>query len=296
LHRSPGRLRVQGDLAAGQRGGQVAKNQVGVGHGRLAAALAVGHPARVRASRLRPDPQGPGQFGNVGDRAAARPDRPHIDRGGAHRQVADLGLPAHPRPEVLNQGDVRRRTAHVEGQQVAVTRLLGYPDRPGHSPGGAGQQHRDRRPDCGAGHGEAAVAAQDGQRGLHPLRRELAPEIGHVAGDLGLDVAVAAVVSARSYSRSSGSTALDSETGTADSCPAASSPTRRLCASLAKPLIKEMASASIPAARSQKRCAPSSASTRHRPRSFSASPSPRCSPRPDFPELPLRRTSRRPSR
>ena len=50
----------------------------------------------------------------------------------------------------------------------------------------------------------------------------------------------------RSYSRSSGSTSLDSDTGTPGSTSAASAPIRRSCPGSAKELISETASAWIP--------------------------------------------------
>ena len=135
---------VEGDLAAGQRRRQVAEDDVGVGDGRLGAALAVGGRAGVGAGRLRADPQRLGQLGHVRDRAAAGADGAHVDAGGAHGEVADLGLPADPRGQVLHQGDVGGGAAHVEGDQVAVAALLGDPHRAGDPAGRAGQQHGDR--------------------------------------------------------------------------------------------------------------------------------------------------------
>ena len=97
---------VQGDLAAGQRRGQVAEHDVGVGDGRLGAAQAVGGRARDGARGLRADPQRLGQLGDVRDRSAAGADRADVHRGRPDGQVADLGLPAGPRLEALHQRDI----------------------------------------------------------------------------------------------------------------------------------------------------------------------------------------------
>ena len=135
---------VEGDLAAGQRRRQVAEDDVGVGDRGLGAALAVGGGAGVGAGGLRADAQRLGQLGHVRDRAAAGADRADVDAGGADGEVADLGLAADPRGEVLDEGDVGGGAAHVEGDQVAVAALLGDPHRAGDAAGRAGQQHGDR--------------------------------------------------------------------------------------------------------------------------------------------------------
>ncbi len=59
----------------------MAEDDVGVGHGRRLAAAAVGGGAGLGARRLRADPQRAGQLRHVGDRAAARADRVHVDDG-----------------------------------------------------------------------------------------------------------------------------------------------------------------------------------------------------------------------
>ena len=70
------------------------------------------------------------------------------------------------------------------------------------------------------------------------------------------------MVIVRSYSRSSGSTSEDSDTGTPGSTSAASAPMRRSWAGSAKELISETASASIPVSFAS--CARTSASSSSR--------------------------------
>ena len=169
LDRGLGGLRVEGDLAAGQLGGQVAEHHVGVGHRRLGAA----HPVRGRAGhrpgRLRADPQRPGQRRDVRDGPAARAHRPDVHRGGPHLEVADHGLPPDPRQQVLHQRDVGGGAAHVEREEVAVARPARRPRprRPRRRPGRTAASRPGCRPRSRRWPGRRRCAGCTGR----PIRR-----------------------------------------------------------------------------------------------------------------------------
>ena len=80
------RLDVERDLAAEQVRGDPAEDDVGVGDGRLGAALGVAERAGVGAGRLRPDLER-ALGGDPGDRAAAGADGDDVD----HRDLARVG-------------------------------------------------------------------------------------------------------------------------------------------------------------------------------------------------------------
>ena len=156
------------------------------------------------------------------DGAAAGPDGADVDRGGADLQVADRGLPADAGGEVLHQRDVGRRAAHVEGEEVAEPGLLGRPRGTRHAARGAGEQQVDGVVGGRARRGQAAVAAEDRERAVDARVPQLAARgWRRSARPAAARTALATVVMVRSYSRSSGRTAEDSDTGSPGSSSAA---------------------------------------------------------------------------
>ena len=186
LHGRARRVGVQGDLAAGERGREVAEHHVGVGDGRLGPPGGVRRRAGRRAGRLRADPQGLGERRDVRDGTAAGTDGADVDRRRPDLEVADRGLPADARGQVLDQRDVRRRAAHVEGEEVAVPGLGGHPRGTRHASRGAGQQQVDGVVGGHARRDEPAVAAEDRERAADARVPQLALEVGDVALDLWL--------------------------------------------------------------------------------------------------------------
>ena len=98
-------------------GFEVAEDDVGVGDGRLGAALVVTGGAGVGAGAARADPQGVAGV-DPADRAAAGADRVDVDRGHADRLALDLDLAAHRGAAVFDQADVEAGAAHVDRDQV----------------------------------------------------------------------------------------------------------------------------------------------------------------------------------
>jgi hypothetical protein len=122
----------------------VAEDDVGVGDGRLGAALSVRGRARLGAGRLRADAQRPGQLRDVGDRAAAGADRVHVHRRHLDPEVANRGLAADRRLAVLAEGDVGGRAAHVEREDVVEAGLACDEQRPRDTSGRTGEHTVDR--------------------------------------------------------------------------------------------------------------------------------------------------------
>ena len=129
---------VEGDLAAEEEvGGHVAQHQVGVGDGRLDAALAVAGRSGVAAGRSGADTQQP-QLVDPGDGAAARAAGLDVDHLDGHALVLDPRLGGGRDLAVADHADVEGRAAHVHRQDVArahgvadVERTGGRRCRPG---------------------------------------------------------------------------------------------------------------------------------------------------------------------
>ena len=145
-HRGPRRVDVERHLAADQVGREVAEHDVGVGHGRLGPALAVGGGPGLGARGLRADAQRAGELRDVRDRAAAGADGVHVDARDLDPELADRGLAADRRLARLAQRDVGRGAAHVERQDVREARARGDVERACDAPGRAAE--RPRRPGC----------------------------------------------------------------------------------------------------------------------------------------------------
>src|SRR5690606_35876056 len=105
-------------------GVEVAEQQIGVGDGRLVAALPVAGRAGVGAGAIRPDGQ-QAELVDPGDRAAPGADLDQLDGGRADRETAaaleavhpgDLQPAADRRAAILDGAQLGRGAAHVEGQ------------------------------------------------------------------------------------------------------------------------------------------------------------------------------------
>ena len=144
---------------------EISQQQVGVGDGGIGAAAAVAGGAGLRAGTLRADLH-QAEFVAVGDRAAAGPDFDQLDGRDLDRQAATLheALLARrleavcdQRLAAVDETELRRRTAHVEGEH---TLLAGVAAEPGAGEG-AGSRPGFQQLDGGALRlldvGEAAV-------------------------------------------------------------------------------------------------------------------------------------------
>ena len=116
---------------------QVAEHHIGVGHGRLLAALGVGRGSGIGAGRLRSDAQCLGELRHIGNRSAAGSHCPHVDGRRPNRHVGNAGFTAGARHSVLDQRHVGGRTAHVEGEDIRVAGALGNAERSGNPAGGS---------------------------------------------------------------------------------------------------------------------------------------------------------------
>ena len=153
-------LGVERDPAGEPRvAGQVAQQQVGVGHGRLVAAAPVTGGPRLGAGRARPDPQRAAAVAPA-DRAAAGADRVDVDHRQLDRAAVDLARvgPAH--LALLDHADVAGGAAHVEPDRVALAA------DPGEQPGADGAAGRAGEDAPGAGRGRLS-RRNDAAGGLH---------------------------------------------------------------------------------------------------------------------------------
>ena len=126
----------------------------------------------------------------MSNRAAAGANRAHVNRRGAHRDVADRGFATQLRLAVLNERDVRGGAAHIKREQVVETSLLGNPRCAGHAAGRTTHEQVDRQAFGNFGRGHAAVGAQDVQFHILHLALEFALEIFDVHGHFGSHVGV----------------------------------------------------------------------------------------------------------
>ncbi|TCM50457.1 hypothetical protein EV648_102501 [Kribbella sp. VKM Ac-2568] len=126
----------------------------------------------------------------MGDRSTPGSYGSHVDRSGPDLEVPDRSLPADSRRQSLHQGNVGRRTAHVEGQEVRVAGLFRHPGRAGHSTGRPRQQQVDRAVGCDGRGDETTVAAKDAQPSVHTRLAQLSFQVRDIAGDLRLHCCV----------------------------------------------------------------------------------------------------------
>ena len=179
---------------------ELAEDEVRVRHRRPRAASAVAGGAGFGAGTRRSHPE-PVHLVDAGDGAAARPDLHHLDDGDADRQAASLEVPVSAgdlegpgpfRGAVLDQADLRRGAAHVEGKclgEPAFARHVPGENRPSggprlHEPDGNPRRLLDR------GHAPARHHQVEGTR--HPTLDEALPEAMEIPGDERSDVGVRA--------------------------------------------------------------------------------------------------------
>ena len=115
---------IELDAAADQRRRQPAEDEIGVGDGRLLAAVRIAHRAGHGAGAARPDVQLPFAR-NPGDRAAAGADRLDVEHRNAHREAADAAAVGDLRLGAFDQAEVGRGAAGVERHQVGKSGDLG---------------------------------------------------------------------------------------------------------------------------------------------------------------------------
>ena len=168
--RAPRRVPVEPHLAAEEEVGvEIAEHEVGVGHGRLGAAEAVGHGTGAGARALRPHHE-PAQRVHAGDGASAGADLDHLDDRDLDREPAallevvaavDLELRRDQRLAVRDHARLGGGAAHVEGEEVLVAEehaVVGGGEGAG---GGAGLDEPDGIAAARLGLAEAAVRLHD---------------------------------------------------------------------------------------------------------------------------------------
>ena len=130
-----------------------AEHEIGVGHGRLGAAPAIGGRARVGAGAARADAKGAAAV-DIGDRAAAGADRVDVDHRRQHRIAADPGVAGGRlgKTPVDDDADIGRGAADIEGDQPIASGQRAAP--------GAAEDARSRPREQGQHR-----ALRDGRRG-----------------------------------------------------------------------------------------------------------------------------------
>ena len=159
--------------------GEVAEEEVGVGHRGFIAAHVVGGGTWLGTRRVGADAQRAAGIGPC-YRAAARADGVDVDHGEFYGNACDHRLRGRLGFAGQDRGDIRARTAHVEGKEVLET-------AEGAHVGRADDASRRAREDTASGVGYGVVHASYAARGLHyerwrtpgffdPLRKP--PQVG----------------------------------------------------------------------------------------------------------------------
>ena len=201
LDRGLGPSPVEGDRAPGEEFGiDPPEDDIGVRHrGRVPA------PAVRRRPRLRPGARGPHldplEVVHPGDRPAPGPDLDHLDHGDPYGQSAplleavaagDLERPRMERPPAIDDAQLGRRPAHVEGEDVAQfqrPREMAGEDR---APGGSGFHQADGSRDRRLERREPAARGHEKEGTREARLAERIREPPQVAGHERLDVGVRA--------------------------------------------------------------------------------------------------------
>ena len=103
---------------------EIAEHEIGVGDGRLGAALSVAGRTRVCAGALRADLQQPHAV-DPADRAAARAERLDLNHRNADPVSQHVDVLADIGHAVARQRDVERRAAHIDGNDVLLLERRG---------------------------------------------------------------------------------------------------------------------------------------------------------------------------
>ncbi len=168
-----------------------AQHDIGVGHRRPRAAMAIGGRSRHGAGRARPDLEGAGLV-DEGDRAAAGADRMHVDHRHHHGEARDPGVARRRLAEAAfgDDADIGRGAADIEGDEVAPARQAARPVAADHAGRRARQQGEHRPLGDHGGRRHAAVRRHDAQVGLEARGLDLRFELRHVIAHLGADEGV----------------------------------------------------------------------------------------------------------
>ena len=167
---------------------EIAEHQIGIGHGRLVAALPVAGRARIGAGAVRPDLEQP-EAVDPGDAAAAGADLDHLDHRHLDRQAAalleavlavDLEICRDQGFAMLDQAGLGGGAAHVEREQARAVdqpAVVGGGERAG-GRAGLDQAHGEAAGGLDVAH--AAVRLHDEQGALDADRAQAlleAPQI-----------------------------------------------------------------------------------------------------------------------
>ncbi len=161
----------------------------GIRDGRLGSPAPVAGRSRIGARRLGADPEAAAGV-DPRDRAAAGAERRHVEHRHANLVAGDVRLGPHQHTAAIDQGDIARGAADVDGDEVVETGLL--PGRQTADGAGCGsrqeQPHRPLARDGAAG--EAAARLHDLQRRGHTRLGEIALHVGEIAADDRLHVGI----------------------------------------------------------------------------------------------------------
>ena len=124
-------------------GVETAKQHVCVGDSRLLAAACIANRSWIGACATWSDLK-EAAIVDPRDAAATGANRVHVDHRKADRIAGNLPLARDQGHRLLDQADIRRGAAHVEGDQVAVAGAAAEVDRANDARGRAGRQRADR--------------------------------------------------------------------------------------------------------------------------------------------------------
>ena len=201
LDRGFGPPPVEGNRASGEKLRiDPPQGDVRVRHGGFVSA-----PSVCRRPRLRPGARGshldPLQVVDSRDRPAPGPDFHHLDDGNPHRQPAplletvaagDFEGPGMERPTAVDHAQLRRRPAHVEGEDVAQVQTSRQVAGEDSAPGGPGFHETDRSGDRRLERRESSARGHEKERTGEARLPQRLRESREVAGHERLHVGVRA--------------------------------------------------------------------------------------------------------
>ena len=194
LHRLACRRGIELQLAAEKTVGiEPPQHQVGVGHRRLGAAIAITGRAGRRARALRADRQAVLRI-EPGDRAAAGADLDDVDHRRLDRKSLHIAAGVVDRVDreaaVLDQRTLGGGAAHVEGDDVLEPERLGVGAGADATADRTGFDQPDRLPTGALDREQAAVRAHHIKRAGKALRGEVALKTPDIGRDLRSDIGV----------------------------------------------------------------------------------------------------------
>ena len=181
--------RIERDAAADQGRGDAPEHQIGVGDGRLAAAVRIAHRSGLGAGAARPDLE-VAFAADPGDRAAAGADGLDVDHRDAHRERADRAAIGDVRPAAFDQAEVGRGAAGVERHHVGEAGDLGHHGAAERAGRRARQRGGDRLPHDLLGAGDAAARLHHQERLVLEAGAELVVHAAQIAFHVRLDEGV----------------------------------------------------------------------------------------------------------